>query len=240
MTQSEVRGWFITGTDTGVGKTRIACLLLEALAREGRRAIGMKPVASGCRETTAGLRNEDAERLLAVSGVAVDYAEVNPYAFAPAIAPHLAAHESGAVIRNEKILESFQRLRQKAPWLVVEGIGGWMVPLGEHLTMADIARAMRLPAILIVGLRLGCLNHALLTASAIRREGVPLAGWIANQIDPAMTHVDENIAALNERIQAPLLARFPYQSPGDHGASAQVFPRETIMHLTSLATGRTK
>jgi dethiobiotin synthetase len=228
-------GWFITGTDTGVGKTRIACLLLEALAREGRRAVGMKPVASGCRETTTGLRSEDAERLLAVCGVAADYAEVNPYAFAPAIAPHLAAQESGVEIRNKKILESFQRLRQKAPWIVVEGIGGWMVPLGGQLTMADVARAMRLPVILVVGLRLGCLNHALLTASAIQREGVPLAGWIANQIDPVMTHVDENIATLNERIEAPLLARFPYGSPGHHGAPAPVFPREMIMHLTPTA-----
>lgn len=226
-------GWFITGTDTGVGKTRMACLLLEALAREGKRAIGMKPVASGCRETAAGLRSEDAERLQAVSGVAVDYAEVNPYAFAPGTAPHLAARESGKEIRNEKILESFQRLRQKAPWTVVEGIGGWMVPLGEHLTMADVVRAMRLPVILVVGLRLGCLNHTLLTATAIQRNGVLLAGWIANQIDPAMTHVDENIAALRERIEAPLLARFPYRVSGQDSALAPVFPRDTIMHLTS-------
>jgi dethiobiotin synthetase len=231
----KVRGWFITGTDTGVGKTRIACLLLEALAREGRCAVGMKPVASDCRETAAGPRNQDAERLLAVSGVAVDYAEVNPYAFVPTLAPNLAAHECGVEIRNEKILESFQRLRQKAPWLVVEGIGGWMVPLGKQLTMADVARAMRLPAILVVGLRLGCLNHALLTAAAIQRDGVALAGWIANQIDPAMTHADENIAALRERIEAPLLARFPYLVPGHNGASATVFPREMIMHLTSKA-----
>jgi dethiobiotin synthetase len=106
--------------------------------------------------------------------------------------------------------------------------------LGEHLTMADVARAMRLPVILVVGLRLGCLNHALLTAAAIQHDGVPLAGWVANQVDPVMTHVDENIAALNERIEAPLLARFPYWSPGDYGAPAPVFPRETIMHLTSL------
>ena len=227
-------GWFITGTDTGVGKTRIACLLLEALAREGRRAIGMKPVASGCRETAAGLRSEDAESLLAASGGSADYAEINPYAFVPAMAPHLAARETGIEIRLEKILDNFQHLRQKAPWLVVEGVGGWEVPLGEHLTMAEVARAMRLPVILVVGLRLGCLNHALLTASAIQREGVPLAGWIANQIDPAMTHVDENIAALNERIEAPLLARFPYRSPGQLGTSEPVFPSETIMHLTSM------
>jgi dethiobiotin synthetase len=228
-------GWFITGTDTGVGKTRIACLLLEALAREGRCAIGMKPVASGCRETAAGLRSEDAQSLLAVSGVSADYAEINPYAFVPAMAPHLAARETGIEIRLEKILDNFQHLRQQAPWLVVEGVGGWEVPLGEQLTMAEVARAMRLPVILVVGLRLGCLNHALLTASAIRREGVPLAGWIANQIDPAMTHVDENIAALNERIEAPLLARFPYRSPGHHGAPDPVFPREMIMHLTPTA-----
>jgi len=228
-------GWFITGTDTGVGKTRIACLLLEALAREGRRAIGMKPVASGCRETAVGLRSEDAESLLAASGGSVDYAEINPYAFVPAIAPHLAARETGIEIRLEKILDNFQHLQQKAPWLVVEGVGGWEVPLGEHLTMAEVARAMRLPVILVVGLRLGCLNHALLTASAIRREGVPLAGWIANQIDPAMTHVNENIAALNERIPAPLLARFPYRSPGYHGAPDPVFPSEMIMHLTPTA-----
>ena len=209
-------------------------MLPEARAREGRRAVGMKPVASGCRATDAGPRSEDAERLLAASEGSADYAEINPYAFVPAIAPHLAAREIGVEIRLEKIIESFQRLRQKAPWMVVEGIGGWMVPLGEHLTMADIARAMRLPVILVVGLRLGCLNHALLTASAIQREGVPLAGWIANQIDPAMTHVDENITALNERIEAPMLARFPYRSPGHHGAPAPVFPRETIMHLTSM------
>lgn len=230
--QSEVRGWFITGTDTGVGKTRIARLLLEALAREGKRAVGMKPVASGCGATDSGLRSEDAEVLLAAGGVAADYADVNPYAFAPAIAPHLAAPASGVEIRLEKILDSFRRLQQKAPWVVVEGIGGWMVPLGERLTMADVAHAMRLPAILVVGMRLGCLNHALLTASAIQRDGIPLAGWVANQIDPAMTRVDANIAALEERIKAPLLARFPYQLPGNHASAAPVFSPKTIMHLT--------
>ena len=227
-------GWFITGTDTGVGKTRIACLLLEALAREGKRAIGMKPVASGCRATAGGPRSEDAESLLAASEGSTPYAEINPYAFIPAIAPHLAARETGVEIRLKKIIESFEQLRQKVPWIVVEGVGGWQVPLGEHLTMVDVAQALRLPVILVVGLRLGCLNHALLTAAAIQRDGVALAGWIANQIDPAMTHVDENIAALNERIPAPLLAHFPHRSPGDHGVSAPGFSSETIMHLTSL------
>ncbi len=228
-------GWFITGTDTGVGKTRIASLLLEALAREGKRAIGMMPVASGCQATAGGPRSEDAESLLAVSGDSADYDEINPYAFVPAMAPHLAARETGVEIRLKKIIESFEQLRKKVPWIVVEGVGGWQVPLGEHLTMADVAQAMRLPVILVVGLRLGCLNHALLTAAAVQRDGVALAGWVANQIDPAMTHVDENIAALNERIPAPQLAHFPYRSsPGDYGVSTQGFSSETILHLTSL------
>lgn len=232
MTRSKVRGWFITGTDTGVGKTRISRLLLEALARAGLSAIGMKPVASDCRVTEAGLRSEDAEILRAASGVSVDYVDINPYALAPPCAPHIAARESGDEISLDKILESFQRLQHEVPWIVVEGIGGWMVPLGERLTMADVARAMHLPVILVVGLRLGCLSHALLTVSEIRRNRLPLAGWIANQIDPAMARVDENIAALKEKIEAPMLARFPYELPGDRQSEPPHFLTETIMHLT--------
>ena len=223
-------GWFITGTDTGVGKTRIARMLLEALARADQRAVGMKPVASGCRETAAGLRSEDAEQLLAASGVPVDYADVNPYAFAPACAPHLAAREGGVEIRLEKILACFRRLERNAPRVVVEGVGGWMVPLGARLTMADVARALGLPAILVVGMRLGCLNHALLTAAAIRHAGVPLAGWIANRIDPAMTRAHENIAALAERIEAPMLAALPYRPAPDGSGSPPVFPLEKLLH----------
>jgi dethiobiotin synthetase len=227
-------GWFITGTDTGVGKTRIAVMLLEALARIGEVAVGMKPVASGCRETAAGLRSEDAEQLLGASGVPAEYAEVNPYAFLPACAPHLAAREGGIEIQQEKILECFGQLGQKAPWVVVEGVGGWQVPLGERLTMMDIARALRLPAILVVGMRLGCLNHALLTAAAIRHEDVPLAGWIANQIDPAMTRVDENIAALAERIDAPMLAAFPYRQSRMADKSSLFFPVEKLIHANRI------
>lgn len=172
--------------------------------------------------------------LLAESGAVVDYADVNPYALVPAIAPHLAARETGVDIRLGKILESFQHLRRAAPWIVVEGVGGWKVPLGERLTMADVTRALRLPVILVVGLRLGCLNHALLTAAAVERDGVALAGWIANQIDPAMTHAEENVAALTERIEAPLLARFRYRNADDRGAPPPAFEHETIMHLTSM------
>lgn len=210
-------GWFITGTNTSVGKTRVARLLLEALGREGHSAVGMKPVASGCYATAAGLRSGDALQLMQASGVSADYGDVNPYALAPACAPHIAAREMGIEIELEKILASFRHLQQQAPWVVVEGLGGWNVPLGERLTMVEVAAALRLPVILVVGLRLGCLNHALLTAAAIRQARLPLAGWIANHIDPAMTHIPENIAALEQRIPAPLLARLPYAPSGMTG-----------------------
>ncbi|MHB8744004.1 MAG: dethiobiotin synthase [Sulfuricaulis sp.] len=222
-------GWFITGTDTGVGKTRIAQLLLDALARAHQRAVGMKPVASGCRVTEAGLRNADAEALLAASGVAADYADVNPYALAPACAPHIAAREAGVEIRLDAILAHFHRLQQQAPWVVVEGVGGWLAPLGARLNLADIACALQLPVILVVGLRLGCLNHALLTVAAIQRQTVPFAGWIANQIDPDMMRVHENIDALKERIDAPWLATFGYQSARTDTGSGLIFPLEQVM-----------
>ncbi|BAV32724.1 dithiobiotin synthetase [Sulfuricaulis limicola] len=225
-------GWFVSGTDTGVGKTLVSRLLLEALKHAGHPAAGMKPVASGCHVTAAGLRSDDALELMQASGAAADYADVNPYALRSACAPHIAAQEMGVAIRLEKILESFRRLQEKSPWVVVEGVGGWMVPLGEQLTMAEVARALSLPVILVVGLRLGCLNHALLTVEAIRRADIPLAGWVANRIDPAMTHVPENIAALAQKIEAPLLAQIPYQSAAKPDVAAAVFPvAEMIMRF---------
>jgi len=222
-------GWFITGTDTGVGKTLVARLLLEALKRAGHSAAGMKPVASGCHASAAGLRSDDALELMQASGVAADYADVNPYALGPACAPHIAARETGVEIRLERILESFRRLQQKSPWVVVEGVGGWMVPLVERLTMADVARALGLPVILVVGLRLGCLNHALLTADAIRRADIPLAGWVANHIDPAMTHAPENIATLAQKIEAPLLAQIPHQSVAKPAVVNATFPIDEMI-----------
>lgn len=233
MTRSEVRGWFITGTDTGVGKTRFSCSLLRSLARAGHAAVGMKPVASGCRLTAAGLRSDDAQALMAASGRSTEYADVNPYALASACAPHIAAREMGVEIELEKILAGFRRLREKSPWVVVEGVGGWLVPLGERLTMAQVARALGLPVILVVGLRLGCLNHALLTAAAIRHARVPLAGWIANQIDPALTHAAENIAALEARLAAPLLAHYPYQPQAPADAAAARIEIERLMSFTT-------
>jgi dethiobiotin synthetase len=218
-------GWFITGTDTGVGKTLAAQMLLLALRARGIPAVGMKPVASGCRSTPLGLRSEDAEVLLAASGVAAPYDDVNPYAFEPAIAPHLAG---GEPIEIERIGVHYGRLRSLAPYIVVEGVGGWAVPIGPRESMADLAAALALPVILVVGLRLGCLNHALLTAQAIEARGLKLAGWVANPIDPAMLHVEANIASLRERLAVPLIARFPSLPP--HGRY------EELVSLFDLAT----
>ncbi|MEX2163341.1 MAG: dethiobiotin synthase [Sulfuricaulis sp.] len=222
-------GWFITGTDTGVGKTRIACMILAALAQRGMRAVGMKPVASGCTATHTGLGSGDAELLLASSSVSADYGDINPYAFAPPCAPAIAAREANVEIRLDKILLHFRRLQQAAQWVIVEGIGGWTVPLGDRLSMPDVAREIGLPVILVVGMRLGCINHAMLTASAVRHAGIRLSGWIANQIDPAMTRVDESIIDLARSLELPLIARFPYQPPKGPCQRLPEFPLHRLL-----------
>ncbi len=198
-------GVFITGTDTGVGKTRVAAGLVAALRAAGARAVGMKPVASGCVRLTDGWHNEDAEALRAAGGVALDYATVNPYALPEPVAPHVAAREAGVSIRIEPIRAAYARLAATADWVVVEGAGGWMVPLGATLMQAEVPRALGLPAVLVVGLRLGCINHALLSARAIAADGVALAGWIGSLIDPAMQRVADSLEALDSRLPAPCL-----------------------------------
>lgn len=199
------RSVFVTGTDTGIGKTYASCALLAALRARGLRATGMKPVASGCAAMPAGLRNEDALALIAASDPAPTYADCNPFAFAAPIAPHIAARENGITIDLRPLLEAHARLAHCADRVVVEGVGGWMVPFSENLMQADFVRVLDLPVVLVVGLRLGCLNHALLSAHAIRNDGLRLHGWIANRIDPAMERAAENLATLRERISAPLL-----------------------------------
>ncbi len=206
---------YVTGTDTGIGKTHVSCALLRALARHGVIALGMKPVASGCEETALGWRNADALDLLAAGAFAADYADVNPYAFADPIAPHLAAADHATVIDPARIVAAHARLAARAQCVVVEGVGGWMAPLGESLMQSDLARRLRLPVMLVVGLRLGCISHALLSARAIASDGCRLIGWIANRIDPAMLRSEDNIATLRSRIQAPLLGVV------QHGADAQ-------------------
>ncbi|HEX5123370.1 MAG TPA: dethiobiotin synthase [Rhodanobacteraceae bacterium] len=207
-----VRGVFVTGTDTGIGKTRASALLVRAQRACGRRAIGMKPVASGCRETSEGLRNEDAEALIAASDPAPPYALCNPYAFAPPIAPHIAAREAAVAVALDPIIAAYRTLAGMADRVVVEGVGGWAVPLSDALMQADLVRALDVPVVLVVGLRLGCINHALLSARAIRADGCVLAGWIANRIDPDMARDDENLATLSARIDAPLLGVLAHSS----------------------------
>jgi len=213
-------GVFVTGTDTGIGKSLASAALLSALNASGRRACGMKPVASGCRTTPAGLRNEDAELLIAHSAGAPEYALVNPYAFAEPIAPHLAARAASIEIRLDPLLASFEALSTNTECVVVEGVGGWSVPLSATLMQADLVRALRLPVILVVGLRLGCINHALLSARAIVADGCELIGWIGNRIDPDMLRAEDNIATLRERLPAPCLGVLPYSTAPDPRALA--------------------
>ena len=204
------RGFFIAGTDTGVGKTRVACGLLAALAHAGYTVAGMKPVASGCHESPSGLRNDDAEALLSQSTVPLEYGDVNPYAFAPPIAPNLAAELAGGTIRLEVITAAFERMRKRADAVVVEGTGGWYAPINDRHTMADIAIRLGLPVVLVIGLRLGCINHSLLTLAALRRDGIPLAGWIANSIDEHVLEERGVLQTLAHRLAAPMIGHIPY------------------------------
>jgi dethiobiotin synthetase len=203
-------GYFVTGTDTGVGKTVITLGLMRRLQGRGRLVVAMKPVASGCRRTARGLRHDDALRLQRQASARRAYHEVNPYAFEPAIAPHLAAAEAGRRIEIATIGTAFQRLAGGVDFICVEGIGGWLVPLNESQTVADLAVALGLDVILVVGIRLGCLNHALLTAAAIRAAGAVLTGWVANLPLPGGERPAENIAALEIRLDAPLLGTVPF------------------------------
>jgi len=197
------QGLFITGTDTGVGKTRVSVTLVETLKARGQRVAAMKPVASGASATAAGLRNDDAQHLQAAASVAAPYETVNPYCFAPAVAPHLAARAAGLSIEVSRIVAAHRTLAAQADWVIVEGVGGWKVPLGEAITTVDLAAALGWPVVLVVGIRLGCLNHALLTADAIGASGLPFAGWIANYIDPHCAEADALIEDLERRLPAP-------------------------------------
>jgi dethiobiotin synthetase len=200
------QAYFLTGTDTEIGKTFTACALLHAARAAGFAAAGLKPVAAG---VDAGGRNEDVDSLVAASSVALPPAVVNPYCFKAAVAPHIAAAEEGRTIEFAAIADAVATARRQADFVIVEGVGGFRVPLGVDRDSADLAVALGLPVILVVGLRLGCINHALLTAEAVAARGLTLAGWVANTVDAQMARRDENIAALAERIAAPLLGVLP-------------------------------
>ncbi|MGY4819767.1 dethiobiotin synthase [Pseudomonas chlororaphis subsp. piscium] len=204
------QAYFVTGTDTDVGKTTIAAGLLHAARLSGLSTAAGKPVASGCELTPKGLRNADALALLAECSLPLTYDEVNPLAFEPAIAPHLAAREAGVALTVQTLLAPMRQVLAKgADFTLIEGAGGWRVPLADQDNLSDLAMALDLPVILVVGVRLGCINHALLTAEAIAQDGLQLAGWVANIIEPKTSRLEENLATLAERLPAPCLGRVP-------------------------------
>ena len=206
------KGVFVTGTDTGVGKTVVAAALARAWVGRGRRVAVMKPVASGAEPTPEGLRSADALALMAAANVAAPYERVNPYCFLPPVSPHIAADECDVAVDVAVIRACFDALAAPAERVVVEGAGGWLAPISENASMADLALALGLPVILVVALRLGCLNHAFLTHESIRARGASFAGWVANGIDPAMERAAENLATLSARLGEPL-ARLPLLDP---------------------------
>lgn len=210
--------WFITGTDTEIGKTFVSCALLHVARARGLRAVGMKPVAAGI---NANGLNDDVEALCAASNVPVQRRDCNPYCLRAAVAPHIAATEDGVEIEASVIRQAFVNLQAQADVVIVEGVGGFCVPFSAHFDSADLAVKLALPVILVVGMRLGCINHALLTAEAIGRRGLKLAGWVANRIDPAMQRYAENLSVLAARLNAPLLGEVPYLGEnGSAGGSA--------------------
>lgn len=212
--------FFVTGTDTGVGKTLISAGLLIAAKNRGCTTLALKPVAAGCVMTDAGLRNDDALLLQSVVTEEVSYEQINPIALEPAIAPHIAAQQARRMLSVDRLSGYCRGILNTADFTLVEGAGGWRVPLNPSETLADLARMLQLPVILVVGIRLGCINHALLTVEAIQRDGVHLAGWVANCVDANMPCQEENIAALAQRIPAPCLGVVPWLE--DVGALDQV------------------
>jgi dethiobiotin synthetase len=219
----------VTGTDTGVGKTLVACSLLRAFAARGLKAVGMKPVASGAVPRGSGLVHDDVEKLLAAGTVAAPREQVNPYCFEPPIAPHIAASGAGMRIDLNRIRQCFDALAARADVVIVEGVGGFRVPLGPGVDTTHLAARLALPLVLVVGIRLGCLNQALLTAEAIAGRGLTLAGWVANHIDPRMAAADENVHALESLIAAPLIARIAFAATPDPAAGAALLDTHKLL-----------
>lgn len=227
-------GFFVTGTDTEIGKTFVSSLLIQLLVDDGFKVSGMKPIASDAKNIDGNIQNEDAETLMQVANVTADYKVVNPYVFEQAISPHLAAEDMGTEIDLNKIKSNFELLEKKSDIVIVEGVGGWYAPLSYNCTVADLADTLQLPIILVVGLRLGCLNHALLTAQAIRQSGLPIAGWVANHVTKDFSTAEKNISTLEH-----FLVEFPFLgSILHHTDSNNELPVHTINK--SLLTNRLK
>jgi len=203
--------WFVTGTDTNVGKTLVTAGLLHAAGARGFSTIGIKPVAAGCETTSVGLRNDDALALIETMNTELAYEEVNPVAFESAIAPHIAAADCGKPIKLDFLVNHCENLiNSGVDRIFIEGAGGWRVPLNEKYFFSDIPKALEAPIILVVGMKLGCLNHALLTVEAIQKDGLELAGWVANGIDPEMDRYNDNIMTLKDKIKCPLVGEIPF------------------------------
>lgn len=216
-----MKAYFITATDTDAGKTFVSAGLLQKWSDQGYKTLGFKPVASGCQKTVEGLRNDDALKLIAAASISLDYKIINPYSFEPAIAPHIAAAQVAVNIDLQTIVKEIFQHYKKADRLLVEGVGGWLVPLNEQQNVADLACLLNFPVILVVNMRLGCINHALLTAQAIEQKGLKIAGWIANNAAVSaekMPHYEENIETLKAHLKAPLLGVLPHLS--DHEADS--------------------
>jgi len=233
-----MNGLFVTGTDTDAGKTLVALGLMVALQRQGRCVLGMKPVAAGCVATPAGWRNADALALAAQGSAPQPYAWVNPFAFAPPIAPHLAAAAVGAHIELAPIQAAFAALRARAELVVVEGAGGWRVPLGPGLAISDLPVALGLPVVLTVGIKLGCLNHARLSAEHILASGASWAGWIATQRDPDMVYREENLAALHDLLPPPCLGTVPWLTAPMPARVADCLDAAALACLCSARAGQ--
>lgn len=215
MTPAKPTALFITGTDTGVGKTLVSVSLVKALVQHGLRVAVMKPIASGSEHTPSGLRNADALALAAASNVDFPYATINPYCFEPAISPHIAAEEANIAVDTSLIKNRFEALAAGADVVVVEGAGGWYAPISGTQSMADLPKSLQLPVLLVVGLRLGCLNHALLTKEAIEASGVEFAGWVANAIDPTLERAAQNLSSLERMLGSEPLAVFPFAASSE-------------------------
>jgi dethiobiotin synthetase len=212
MSAAGAPGVFVAGTDTGVGKTRVSLGLIRALRGRGVRADGMKPVASGMIAKNGLFINEDTHAIAELNSGTCAWSDITPYCFDWAVSPHIGAERAGIVIDLAVILAAYERLSAGSGLLVVEGTGGWLTPIGARATMADVVRILGLPVVLVVGMRLGCLNHALLSAQAIAHAGASLIGWIGSVIDPAMPALAENLATLQQRLRAPQLALLPYST----------------------------
>jgi dethiobiotin synthetase len=231
------RGIFITGTDTGVGKTVVAAGLVHLAARRGVRVVGLKPVASGAVATPAGFRNDDALALATASSVPLPYALTNPYCFEPAIAPHLAAADAGVPIAVPSLLEWYARAAGLVDLAIVEGAGGWRVPLHPDGFLSDLPEQLGLDVILVVGLRLGCLNHARLTVEAITRSGrCRLVGWVGNRIEPGFVRLDDNLSTLARLLGSPPLAVLPPLAAATAQAAHEHLDRPLLLQALGLAS----